>query len=68
MTTASPAPGSQGIPVACSWCDAVAVAVYVQRHTGEAFAFCADCDPVSPATHEPDACAEHPAGCPERAA
>jgi len=58
MTTASL---RQPTPEPCAWCDRPAVAFYVQKtnHAIE-IGFCRTCDPL----YEPDACAEHPAGCP----
>jgi hypothetical protein len=69
MSEPSPTPGSKSSPtVECAWCDAVAVETYVSRTTGEELSFCADCDPIAPTRYEPEACAEHTAGCPPRRA
>ena len=46
--------------VECSWCTEAAVVEYVNKRTGEEFAFCPDCDPL----YEPAVCSTHRAGCP----
>jgi hypothetical protein len=64
VTTATPSSQPTTPEVECVWCDQAATAVYVSKSTGEEIAFCRSCDPID--VYEPDACAEHPAGCGSR--